>query len=66
MLIIRNVQSAMQRLEEEREALLCQMEQQQQDYRLQTQYMQQACQDTVQCEKERNAQQVKHQTFKIL
>lgn len=51
---------AIQRLEGEKQDVLCQAEQQQQDLALQMQCLQQACQDTVQHERARHGEQVLH------
>ena len=50
--------SAVQRLESEKQVVLCQGEQQQQEYTLQMQCLQQACQDTLQRERAQNDEQV--------
>ena len=50
--------SAVQRLESEKQVVLCQGEQQQQEYTLQMQCLQAACQDTLQRERAQNDEQV--------
>ena len=48
----------MQRLENEKQDALCRAEQQQQEYTLQLQCLQQACQDTLQHERAQNDEEV--------
>ena len=55
---LRNAFSIMQRLESEKQDALCQAEQQQQEYTLQMQCLQQACQDTLQRERAQTDERV--------